>query len=141
MSSFLKTWFIHDETAPSESLVLLLKGSFSRQHHIHFFLVFSFPRLSPRIVCFALGLPQRQTGIACNVSIFKLLKTVGWRTVWTRFFDNRFSKKGSAVETSWTPLHKEKFLSCDLPVPGACAQGTNTCISKSTVMFSCTLAD
>ena len=35
MSSFLKTSSIHDETAPSESLVLLLKRSFSRQHHLH----------------------------------------------------------------------------------------------------------
>ena len=94
MSSFLKTSFIHDKTAPSGSLVLLLKRSFSRQHHLHFFLVFSqVPRLSPRIVCFALGLLQRQTGIAGNVSIYKLLITVGWRTVWTRFSDNRFSKK------------------------------------------------
>ena len=66
MSSFLKTSFIHDETAPSESLVLHLKRSFSRQHHLHFFLVFSIPRPSPRIVCFALGLQQRQTGIAGN---------------------------------------------------------------------------
>ena len=40
MSSFLKTSYIHDETAPSESLVLHLKRSFSRQHHLHFFLVF-----------------------------------------------------------------------------------------------------
>ena len=66
MSSFLKTSFIHDETAPSESLVLHLKISFSRQHHLHFFLVFSIARPSPRIVCFALGLHQRQTGIAGN---------------------------------------------------------------------------
>ena len=66
MSSFLKTSFIHDETAPSESLVLHLKRSFSRQHHLHFFLVFSIARPSPRIVCFALGLHQRQTGIAGN---------------------------------------------------------------------------
>ena len=35
MSSFLKTSFIHDETAPGKSLVLLLKRSFSRQHHLH----------------------------------------------------------------------------------------------------------
>ena len=42
---------------------------------------------------FALGLHQRQTGIAGNVSIYKLLITVGWRTVWTRFSNYRFSKK------------------------------------------------
>ena len=62
MSSFLKTSFIHDETAPSESLVLLLKRSFSRQHHLHFFLVFSVPRPSARIVCFALGLQRCTRG-------------------------------------------------------------------------------
>ena len=66
MLSFLKTSFIHDETAPSESLVLHLKRSFSRQRHLHFFLVFSIARPSPRIVCCALGLHQRQTGIAGN---------------------------------------------------------------------------
>ena len=50
-------------------------------------------------------------------------------------------QKGSAVETSWTPPHKEKFFSCELPVPGACAQGPVVhCNSESTVMFSCTLA-
>ena len=66
MSSFLKTSFIHDETAPSKSLGLHLKRSFNRQHHLHFFLIFSNPRPSPCIVCFALGLHQRQTGIAGN---------------------------------------------------------------------------
>ena len=50
-------------------------------------------------------------------------------------------QKGSAVETSWTPPHKEKNFSFDLPVPGACAQGPVVhCNSESTVMFSCTLA-
>ena len=62
MSSFLKTSFIHDETDPSESLVLLLKRSFSRQHHLHFFLVFSVPRPSALIVCFALGLQRCTRG-------------------------------------------------------------------------------
>ena len=110
MSSFLKTSFIHDETAPSGSLVLLLKRSFSRQHHLHFFLVFSqVPRLSPRIVCFALGLLQRQTGIAGNVSIYKLLITVGWRTVWTRFSDNRFSKKVQLSRHRGPHRTKKKF--------------------------------
>ena len=110
MSSFLKTSFIHDETAPSGSLVLLLKRSFSRQHHLHFFLVFSqVPRLSPRIVCFALGLLQRQTGIAGNVSIYKLLITVGWRTAWTRFSDNRFSKKVQLSRHRGPHRTKKKF--------------------------------
>ena len=110
MSSFLKTSYIHDETAPSGSLVLLLKRSFSRQHHLHFFLVFSqVPRLSPRIVCFALGLLQRQTGIAGNVSIYKLLITIGWRTVWTRFSDNRFSKKLQLSRHHGPHRTKKKF--------------------------------
>ena len=94
----------------SGSLVLLLKRSSSRQHHLHFFLVFSqVPRLSPRIVCFALGLLQRQTGIAGNVSIYKLLITVGWRTVWTRFSDNRFSKKVQLSRHRGPHRTKKKF--------------------------------
>ena len=46
-------------------------------------------------------------------------------------------QKGSAVETSWTPPHNEKILSCNLPVP--VRKVLFTCNSKSTVMFSCTL--
>ena len=141
MSSFLKTSFIHDETAPSESLVLLLKRSFSQQHHLHFFLVFSIPRLSPCIVCFALGLHQRQTGAAGNVSIYKLLITVGWRTLWTRFSDHRFSEKVQLSRHRGPHRTKKKFshaiclcLVRVRKVPVHC-----TCNSKSTVMFSCTL--
>ena len=37
--------------------------------------------------------PPEADGIAGNVSIYKLLITVGWRTVWTRFSDYRFSKR------------------------------------------------
>ena len=138
MSSFLKTSFIYDETAPSESLVLFLKRSFSRQHHLHFFRVFSIPRLSPCIVCFALGLHQRQTGIAGNVSIYKLLTTVGWRTVWTRFSDYRFSKKVQLSRHSGPHRTKKKFSHaiclCLVRVRKV------HCNSKSTVMFSRTLA-
>ena len=87
---------------------------------------YSIHRLSPWIVCFALGLHQRMTRIAGNVSIYKTSHN-GWMEngmdplFWLQVF-----QKGSAVETSWTPPHKEKILSCDLPVPGACAQGTTS---------------
>ena len=69
---------------------------------------------------------DRPAGIAGNVSIYKLLITVGWRTVWTRFFDNRFSKKVQLSRHRGPHRTKKKILSCDLPapVPGACAQGT-----------------
>ena len=44
-------------------------------------------------------------------------------------------QKGSAVETSWTPPHKGKHFSCEMPVPGACAQGPVVhCNSESTVI-------
>ena len=140
MSSFLKTSFIQDKTAPSESLVLLLKRSFSRQHHLHFFLVFSITRLSPCIVCFALGLHQRQTGIAGNVSIYKLLLTVGWRTVWTRFSGYRFSKKVQLSRHRGPHRTKKKFSHAICLCLVRARKVHCICNSKSTVMFSCTLA-
>ena len=140
MSSFLKTSFIHDETAPSESLVLLLKTSFSRQHHLHFFLVFSIPRLSPWIVCFVLGLHQRQTGIAGNISIYKLLITVGWRTVWTRFSDYMFSKKVQLSRHRGPHRTKKKISRAICLCLVRVRKVHCTCNSKSTAMFSCTLA-
>ena len=141
MSSFLKTSFIYDETARSESLVLLLKRSFSRQHHLHFFLVFSIPRLSPCIVSFALGLHQRQTGIAGNVSIYKRLITVGWRTVWTHYSDYRFSKKVQLSRHHGPHRTKKKFSHAIFLCLVRVRKLSVHCNSKSTaVMFSCTLA-
>ena len=141
MSSFLKTSFTHDETAPSESLVLLLKRSFSRQHHLHFFLIFSIPCHSPCNVCFVLGLHQRQTGIAGNVRIYKLLLTVEWRTVWTRFSDNRFSKKVQLSRHRGPHRTKRKFSHAIFLCLVRVRKVPVHCNSKSTaVMFSCTLA-
>ena len=97
---------------------------------------FSIPRLSPCIVCFALGLHQRQTGIAGNVSIYKLLITVGWRTVWTRFSDDRFSKKVQLSRHRGPHRTKKKFSHAIC----LCLVRLRKvdCNSKSTVMFSCT---
>ena len=140
MSSFLKTSFIHDETAPSESLVVLLKRSFSRQHHLHFFLVFSIPRLSPCIVCFALGLHQRQTGIAGNVSIYKLLITVGWRTVRTRFSDYMFSKKVQLSRHRGPHRTKKKFSHAIFPSCAWCVCARYRSIVIARVQQSCSHA-
>ena len=141
MSSFLKTSFIHDEAAPSESLILLLKRSFS-QHHLHFFLVFfhSPPLSMHPIVCFAVGLHQRQTGIAGNVSIYKLLITVGLRTVWTCFSDHRFSEKVQLSRHRGPHRTKKKISHAICLSPVRVRKVVVHCNSESTVMFSCTLA-
>ena len=108
MSSFVKASFIHDETAPSESLVLLLKlqpttSSLLLPRFLHS------PSLSMhRLLC---AWPPPEADRDCWQRKHLQISHNGWMEngmdplFWLQVF-----QKGSAVETSWTPPHKEKIL-------------------------------
>ena len=134
MSSFLKTSFIHDETAPS-----LQVSCPSPQEKLQ--PTTSSPLLPRFLHSPSLSIHQRQTGIAGNVSIYKLLITAGWRTVWTRFSDYRFSKNRVQLSRHRGPhCTKKKFCHAICLCLVRVRKAHCTCNSKSTVhvlMHSC----
>ena len=89
----------------------------------------------------ALRLASTRGRPGLQARIYKLLITVGWRTVWTRFSDYRFSKKVQLSRHLGPHRTKRKFSHAIFLCLVRVRKVPVHCNSKSTaVMSSCTLA-